>query len=583
MKQWILFFSIFIGSGFLFAKEQGEFPSDWTSVSPTFSYPSVFSFPESESVELFESLLQSRNHLYFQTRTKEKQITIYEYNLETKEIHPKPWDKGKILGWTECNSELLIQTKQKLYALQPKSWEIKKEYNLPSPSSSWKDIICSGGNLVRLEKDQLQQVHLESLEERPFLPLPMKSVQRIVKVSETEILLISSFSGNTIQLFSLPDQKTKKEWKFPTNHRALFKLTSLKEDRFLVFDPITKIYGEWILFDDHIFPIVGLSKRSDGKAVRFSPIESTIQYQLELSATSEIRETKLSVVLPKKDTYSQELRTETFYSPSVFGLDETGNRTLTFTIPAMKEGESKLLSLYQGNLTRYKIHWKLDPNSLVNREENESKFPNELRDDWFVKLEDPIVVGKRDELFQGKTTLLEILSETSKYVSSIPYQSGKFEAAPYVILKNNGGCTEHSYVTMSLLRGMGIPTRLVWNYLPTESSSEMSFNHKYVEVWVDGLGWIPLEPLAPPKSKPGVTHARHLVFAVLPTPTHPKIVGGDRLVQIAKDQIPVGKQLKMKLTILKKETGDRLEEEIGIQPNRIRTRAIQAGEDLVVP
>lgn len=178
---------------------------------------------------------------------------------------------------------------------------------------------------------------------------------------------------------------------------------------------------------------------------------------------------------------------------------------------------------------------------------------------------------------------MEILSETAKYVSSIPYQSGKFEAAPYVILKNNGGCTEHSYVTMSLLRGMGIPTRLVWNYLPTESSSEMSFNHKYVEVWVDGLGWIPLEPLAPPKSKPGVTHARHLVFAVLPKPTHPKIVGGDRLVQIAKDQIPLGKQLKMKLTILKKETGDRLEEEIGIQPNRIRTRAIQAGEDLVVP
>lgn len=583
MKQWILGFFLLVVGGVVSAKEKGEFVSEWIPVSPTFSTPTDFSFPESESVELFESFLYFQTHLYFQTKNKDKQFSIYEYNLETAKFQIKPWDKGKVLGWTECKGDFLIQTKRKLYGVNPHTWEIKKDWDLPAKSSNWKDILCSEGRLVRLDKDDLEVFDLETLEEKPKIPLPMKSVQRIVKGSKDEILLISSFSGNTIQSFSLLDTQTKREWKFPTNHRALFKMTQISPDRFLVFDPITKIYGEWLLFDDHFFPLVGLSKRSDGNVIRFSPISSNLLYQLDLTATSDLPETDYNVILPKKDTYAQELREETFYSPSVFSLDETGNRTLTVTIPNMKEGESKSIPIYSGKLTRFKIHWKLDPNLIVKREESESKFPNELRDDWFVKLEDPIVVVKREELFQGKTTIHEILSETAKYVSSIPYKSGKFEAAPNVIEKNNGGCTEHSYVTMSLLRGVGIPARLVWNYLPTETSSEMYFNHKYVEVWVAGLGWIPMEPLAPPKSKPGVTHARHLVFSVLATPVHPKISGGDRLVQLTKEHLSYGKKVKMKLSILKKEKGETGEEEEGVLPVLKNNRSILSGEEMVVP
>ncbi|TGL72400.1 transglutaminase-like domain-containing protein [Leptospira jelokensis] len=583
MKQWILGFFLMVMGGSLSAKEKGEFVSDWVPVPSNLSIPFEFSFPGSETVELFESFLYFQIHLFFQTKNKDKQLSIYQYNLNTAKFQTIPWNKGKVLGWTECKGMFLVQTKLKLYGVNPNTWEIKKDWDLRSQSSNWKDIVCSDGDLFRLDKDELEVFDLETLEEKPKIPLPMKSVQRIVKGFENEILLISSFSGNTIKSFSLLDKQTTKEWKFPTNHRALFKMTQLTPDRFLVFDPITKIYGEWILFDGQLFPTSGLSKRSDGKAIRFSPIESTIHFQLELTATSDLPETNYHVILPKKDTYAQELREETFYSPSVLSLDETGNRTLTVTIPSLKEGETKSIPVYSGKLTRYKIHWKLESDISVKREESESKFPNELRDDWFLKLEDPIVVGKREELFQGKSSVKELLLETAKYVSSIPYKSGKFEAAPKVIEKNNGGCTEHSYVTMSLLRGVGIPARLVWNYLPTEASSEMSFNHKYVEVWVEGYGWIPMEPLAPPRSKPGVTHVRHLVFSVLPTPVHPKISGGDRLVQLTKEQLSLGKKVKMKLNILKKEKGESSDEGEDLPSIPKNNRSILTGEEMVVP
>ncbi|MCW7464085.1 transglutaminase domain-containing protein [Leptospira levettii] len=584
MKHWILGFLIVFTSGSLLAMERGEVPFEWKQIGAKYEYDPNFSFPDAESVELFESLLQVKSQLYFQTKNKDKEFHLYQYDLPTKKITPISWDKGRVLGWALCSGSVYVQTKQKLYAVSLDSFVIQKEYNLTSKSNGWKDFVCVKDKMFRLDKDQLEVLDVNSFEKISELPLPMKSVQRIIEHSDSEILLVSSFAGNTIQVFSLEEGTTTKEWKFPTNHRALFKMVSLGSDRFLIFDPITKIYGEWFFFDEHFFPIGdGLFIRSDEKAVRFSPIKSNLEYQLDLTSMSDIPESNFHVILPKKDTYAQELREESFYSPSTFSLDDFGNRTLTVKVPPMKEGESKVISVYRGKLTRYKIHWKLGPGLIVNREENESKHPNELRDDWFVKLEDPIVVTKRNELFQDKTSIKELLMETSQYVSSIPYKSGKFESAPNVIQKNNGGCTEHSYVTMSLLRGKGIPARLVWNYLPTETSIEMSFNHKYVEVWIDGYGWIPMEPLSPPKSKPGVTYARHLVFAVLPTPTHPKISGGDRLVQLTKDQLSLGKKIKMKLSILKQGEGETSEESLEIQPNQMRNRAIQSGEEVVVP
>lgn len=136
---------------------------------------------------------------------------------------------------------------------------------------------------------------------------------------------------------------------------------------------------------------------------------------------------------------------------------------------------------------------------------------------------------------------------------------------------------------MALLRGKGIPSRLVWNYLPTESSKEITFNHKFAEVWVDGFGWIPMEPLAPPKSKPGVTYARHVVFASLANPSHPQIAGGDRLVQLAKESLNLAKKIKFKLVVAKALEGEVMEDkEEGLVPLKTN-RALLQGEDLFVP
>ena len=65
-----------------------------------------------------------------------------------------------------------------------------------------------------------------------------------------------------------------------------------------------------------------------------------------------------------------------------------------------------------------------------------------------------------------------------------------------VILGNmHGGCTEHSYVQIAMLRLSGLPARFNWNAFPDHEKQELDFNHKHAEVWFPESGWIPLEPL----------------------------------------------------------------------------------------
>ncbi|TGM23281.1 transglutaminase-like domain-containing protein [Leptospira meyeri] len=576
----ILVFLSFLSS--LFAVSIGEVPIFWTEIRSKYNWKTNSTFPESESVELFESTLYTNGRLLFQTKDVTQQIAIIVWNLDSGESKKLSWDGGKVTGWTECSGRILIQTTKELWDLDAKTFVVKSKLPWPNKGKSWNDIVCLENKIYRLVADQLEVYGLDSGEIESKIPLPFSSVQRITKLSEKEILFISSYWGNTVQVFSPKDPANAKEWKFPVNHRALFKLVAISENHLLIFDPITKIYGEWMVFGNSILPLDSPIEVADGsRAYRFSPIQNKIEYRFSLTALFDVPETQYQILLPKQNISSQKLYEEEFDSASIQDIDEYGNRSLLLTIPPLKAGDNKEIKVYSALLTRYKIHWNLDPTMTLSKDQKMEGLEMFLLDDWSLKMDTSVVLEKRNLLFQDETSVKQILTKTQEYVSSIPYKSGSFESAPKVIEKNNGGCTEHSYVTMALLRGIGIPSRLVWNYLPTESSKEITFNHKFVEVWVKGFGWIPMEPLAPPKSKPGITHARHVVFAGLSGTSHPKIAGGDRLVQLSKDQLGLAKKIKFKLVVVKLDTEKEDTEEKTL-PQKTN-RAINSGEDLIVP
>ncbi len=580
MKTILLFWISFIFSTLL-AKDYGDIPWDWREIKPSYDLKVSAFGNEFGKVQMFDSALYFPGNLYYQISVEKNESQILKLSLETGEKKVFPFFEGKIIGWTTYNDELVILVKKKILFLDPMSLQKKRELPSSIQSDNFRDVLVIDKILHSFQKNKVFTYDISTgvkLEEKDF---PFDSVQRILPYENDSLLLFSSFWGNRLKVINKKSFQLQKEISLPTNHRALFKLSYTENNRYLVADPLTSQFSEWIELEGNFFETsTGLEVSKRPVAIRHTKIQNTIEYKLKITAKEDVPETMINFVLPKQNTYSQETEDERFSKSSEVDLDTFGNRILILRIPSLKKMEVFEHTPYTANLNRYKIFIPLKSLKL---ELGDLKVPQDLlpytTNHKLLKMDDPVVIEKRKEITGESTSIAEILSRTLVYVASIPYKSGSFSSAPLVIEKNNGGCTEHSYVTMAILRGYGIPSRMVWNYLPTESANIIFFNHKYVEVWLPGFGWIPMEPLASPHKIAGSTNARHVIFAGLEKTSLDMISGGDRLFSLSKSDLQHAKKMNIQFEIQKSGANETLE------PTEIKLKStpVWTGDEMGIP
>ena len=123
-----------------------------------------------------------------------------------------------------------------------------------------------------------------------------------------------------------------------------------------------------------------------------------------------------------------------------------------------------------------------------------------LKNGNYYQLKDPFIKQTAQIASGNAKEPLEIVKNITRYVHSHLYykMSGPKQSAPVVLKRGWGSCTEYSFVTIALLRYLGIPARYV-----AGSSNNTSKNrpiaadrvyHKWVEVWLSGYGWVHLDP-----------------------------------------------------------------------------------------
>ena len=71
------------------------------------------------------------------------------------------------------------------------------------------------------------------------------------------------------------------------------------------------------------------------------------------------------------------------------------------------------------------------------------------------------------------------------------------DSAPATLESRVGSCVGRSELAVALLRTAGLPARTLHGLvvLPRKGIGETSFTlHRFVETWIDGLGWVPSDP-----------------------------------------------------------------------------------------
>ncbi len=153
-------------------------------------------------------------------------------------------------------------------------------------------------------------------------------------------------------------------------------------------------------------------------------------------------------------------------------------------------------------------------------------IPQDLRDRYtrdhrIFGLETPAIRAAAAELLTKHPEPAARARAVHDFVAStVRYESGGgWDAAPEVLARRTGSCSEFTYLFCALCRATGIPTRFVGaSIFPAKSSAPFQDHghHRWAQAYLLGRGWVDFDPTLDAGKKPkqnfvGTHHGRTLV------------------------------------------------------------------------
>ena len=120
-----------------------------------------------------------------------------------------------------------------------------------------------------------------------------------------------------------------------------------------------------------------------------------------------------------------------------------------------------------------------------------------LADDTKFALTSPVIQNAVKEAVGEEKNPYWIARKIFNYlIVKLEYElSGGWNVAPAVLERGNGSCSEYTFVYIAMCRAAGLPARYAGSIVVR--NDDASFDevfHRWVEVYLPGYGWIPIDP-----------------------------------------------------------------------------------------
>ncbi len=468
---------------------------------PVFRKPDLL---PSESFEEKDGFLIARDQAFTVVYTgsgRARKSLLLVYNIKTLETRRLPAFETGIFGlaYDENKHEILVRLERSIAFLDEGSLQ-ENRLAVFSPARGWQDIAVRNDELLEINRERtgINIFSLPALKLTTTLMVADGKLQRIFPLSGGEILVWSSYWTPPRPIFldrrsGLTSQKAN----IDLPHRALFKSSPMSGNRLGVLssqpgdNPLVLLPcgTNWIPAGP------GMQTDGSGNAHRFAPFQQRIKAVFSIRATEDIPEGSFLFLLPQKSTYAQEI-TDELPTGSIV-IDVFGNRFLSVPTDRIRAGEQKTIELYSASITRY--HACFDFMSARDPLTIPAGFDRYLGNNELLMLQDDLVRNTHNRLFSSLQPYNAVVKAVHAFSYTIdPLWDGLADPVPLVLKHMHGGCNEHTRVIVAMLRLSGIPARFAWNYRTIQyEEKNFAADHFIAEAWVSGLGWIPLEGLAP--------------------------------------------------------------------------------------
>ncbi len=221
----------------------------------------------------------------------------------------------------------------------------------------------------------------------------------------------------------------------------------------------------------------------------------TLYSTIECLGTGKITEANAYIAIPQTRD-NQELRVVKVEGKYKTVKDRYGQKVAVYTKQNLKNGDF-LNSVMEVEGRFYAISFKIFPDEVG----TEKDIPEDIKkvylsDDEKYVLNSPVirgvikkVVGKEDNLYFKARKLFEFLADRINY-----QMVGGWDIAPVVISRGTGSCSEYTFSYIALCRAAGIPARYVGSVVVRgEDASFDNVYHRWAEIYLPPLGWIPVD------------------------------------------------------------------------------------------
>jgi hypothetical protein len=178
-----------------------------------------------------------------------------------------------------------------------------------------------------------------------------------------------------------------------------------------------------------------------------------------------------------------------------------GQRVAVFKFETLAPGERHIFG-WKALLEVRSIKYRITPKDVENLPEIPPEFQERyLVDDDELAMDTSIVRRAARDAVGSETNLLRKMYNIRNYVyDELSYGIKPYIDTPDIVLERGvGSCGEYVGVLLALCRLNGIPCRTVGRYkCPPQSEHQgvplqPDFNHVWLEFYIPGLGWLPME------------------------------------------------------------------------------------------
>ncbi len=183
--------------------------------------------------------------------------------------------------------------------------------------------------------------------------------------------------------------------------------------------------------------------------------------------------------------------------PTDFVTDQWGQKCAHYRFTNIGPGRS-VSAVMKVDVDLYKVRWYVDPDKVGTL----ADIPADIRKNYTLNnsklvYDDPVIQKAVKEAVGDETNPYWIAWKINRYIQKkMHYElAGGWNIAPTVLSRGSGSCSEYTFVMLAMCHAAGLPARYAGSVvIRGDDASRDDVFHRWVEVYLPGYGWFPVDP-----------------------------------------------------------------------------------------